>query len=178
MRTCPKACHREHRRSLSRAFSTNSVRLPSLPPPSSLPPPPPPPSSLPPPPPHRTRPPVSLFFPHRPSEKIRVAQRPVPQHALHRRGVRHRHALYHPCVVSRRELLQAVEGKKECAEEHVGDWGAWSLGHEHAVGGRGPQLHRSNTTWYGVGSNQGTLVIDEDMLNSLETTNGSSPHTP
>ncbi len=72
-------------------------------------------------------------------EEVRVAQRPVPQHALHRRGVHHRHA---PCA-SRRELLQAVEGKKERSKERVGHGAGFDvrrIRHEHAVGGRGPQL--------------------------------------
>ncbi len=89
------------------------------------------------------------------SKRSRVAQRPVAKHALHRCGVRHRHALPHPCTVSRRELLQAVEGEKERPKERVGDWGGFDKhgsGHEHTVGGRGPQLHRSPTRWHEEGA--------------------------
>jgi hypothetical protein len=55
-------------------------------------------------------------------QRLRVFQRPVPQHTLHRRGVYHRHALPHPCAVTWGEL-QAVEGEKERPKESVGGWG-------------------------------------------------------
>jgi hypothetical protein len=47
-----------------------------------------------------------------------------------------------------------VEGEKERPEKRAGDWGGFDVmgsGHEHLVGGRGPQLHRSLTMKRGRG---------------------------
>ncbi len=64
--------------------------------------------------------------------------------------------------------MQAVEGEKERPEERVGDWGSFDgigCGHEHLVGGRGPQLHlHVNQTWWGWGKDDLPLQIGDIQL--------------